>query len=84
MSKKQEVPYCPICNDKCKMYANFAFANKQLITHWVRETMKKIFPHFKAEVVYDVCHNIAKFEKHFDFQPTSYEEGIKETAKYYL
>ena len=26
MSKKQEVPYCPICNDKCKMYANFAFA----------------------------------------------------------
>jgi len=26
--------------------------------------MKKIFPKFKAEVVYDVCHNIAKFEKH--------------------
>ena len=26
----------------------------------------------------------SKFEKHFDFQPTSYEEGIKETAKYYL
>ena len=26
----------------------------------------------------------SKFEKYFDFQPTSYEEGIKETAKYYL
>ena len=25
-----------------------------------------------------------KFEKYFNFQPTSYEEGIKETAKYYL
>jgi nucleoside-diphosphate-sugar epimerase len=25
-----------------------------------------------------------KFEKHFQFTPTSYEEGIKETAKYYL
>lgn len=26
----------------------------------------------------------SKFEKHFSFSPTSYEEGIKETAKYYL
>jgi nucleoside-diphosphate-sugar epimerase len=26
----------------------------------------------------------SKFEKHFSFTPTSYEEGIKETAKYYL
>ena len=42
--------------------ANFAFANKQLITHWVRDTMKRIFPKFQADVVYDVCHNIAKFE----------------------
>ena len=44
--------------------ANFAFANKQLITHWVRQTMGHIFPKFKAEVVYDICHNIAKFETH--------------------
>ncbi len=44
--------------------ANFAFANKQLITHWIRENMKHYFPNFKAEVVYDICHNIAKFEKH--------------------
>ena len=43
--------------------ANFAFANKQLITHWVREDLKHYFPNLKAEVVYDVCHNIAKFEK---------------------
>jgi len=44
--------------------ANFAFANKQLITHWVREEMKYIFPKFEADVVYDICHNIAKFEDH--------------------
>jgi len=44
--------------------ANFAFANKQLITHWVREAIKEIFPKSKIEVLYDVCHNIAKFEKH--------------------
>ena len=44
--------------------ANFAFANKQLITHWIREEMKYIFPKIKIDVVYDICHNIAKFEEH--------------------
>ncbi|MEM3113250.1 MAG: RtcB family protein [Candidatus Pacearchaeota archaeon] len=44
--------------------ANFAFCNKQILTHLVRETLKKFFHDFKAEVVYDVCHNIAKFEEH--------------------
>ncbi len=43
--------------------ANFAFANKQLLTHQIREELKTIFPNFKAELVYDICHNIAKFEK---------------------
>jgi len=43
---------------------NFAFANKQLITHWVREEMKYIFPNVKIDTIYDVCHNIAKFEEH--------------------
>jgi len=61
----------PIKSDLGKEYlgamaaaANFAFANKQLITHWVREEMKYIFPKFSADVVYDICHNIAKFEEH--------------------
>jgi tRNA-splicing ligase RtcB (3'-phosphate/5'-hydroxy nucleic acid ligase) len=46
--------------------ANFAFANKQLITHWIREEINSLFPEkkIKIEVIYDVCHNIAKFEKH--------------------
>ncbi|MBS3092220.1 RtcB family protein [Candidatus Pacearchaeota archaeon] len=44
--------------------ANFAFCNKQVLTHLTREAMKKFLPDFKAEVVYDVCHNIAKFEEH--------------------
>ena len=43
--------------------ANFAFANKQIITYFIRENMKYYFPNFKAKVVYDICHNIAKFEK---------------------
>lgn len=44
--------------------ANFAFANKQLITHWTREEMKKFFPDIKIDVIYDICHNIAKMEEH--------------------
>lgn len=45
--------------------ANFAFANRQLITYWTREVMKRIFPKSKIDLVYDICHNIAKIEKHF-------------------
>jgi len=44
---------------------NFAFANRQVITHRVREVLEKSFgPQAGASVVYDVCHNIAKLEKH--------------------
>jgi len=44
--------------------ANFAFTNKQMITHWVRESFNRIFGDVKIEVVYDIAHNIAKYEKH--------------------
>jgi tRNA-splicing ligase RtcB len=48
--------------------ANFAFANRQMITHWVRETFEqflRISPRdLKLDLIYDVCHNIAKIETH--------------------
>lgn len=44
--------------------ANFAFANRQIITHWVRESFSSIFKNSKVDVLYDVCHNIAKIEEH--------------------
>jgi tRNA-splicing ligase RtcB len=48
--------------------ANYAFANRQMITHWVRETFEHIFRtnanKIGLSLVYDVCHNIAKLEKH--------------------
>jgi tRNA-splicing ligase RtcB len=48
---------------------NFAFANRQLITHDVREAFRAVFNRDDRElglsVVYDVAHNIAKFEEHF-------------------
>ena len=48
--------------------ANFAFANRQMITHWVRETFEQVFKKgpkdLKLDLIYDVCHNIAKIETH--------------------
>jgi tRNA-splicing ligase RtcB len=43
---------------------NFAFANRQVITHRVREVLTKAFGELEVRVVYDVCHNIAKKERH--------------------
>src|SRR5687768_7721566 len=46
--------------------ANFAFANRQVMSHWARESFLHTFHggprDCGLEVVYDVCHNIAKFE----------------------
>ncbi|HVQ00140.1 MAG TPA: RtcB family protein [Candidatus Thermoplasmatota archaeon] len=48
--------------------ANFAWCNRQMIVHWVRESFEKVLNR-RAEdldmgIVYDVCHNIAKLEEH--------------------
>lgn len=44
---------------------NFAFANRQMIAHWVRQVFKDVLGSDKEiDQVYDVCHNVAKFEKH--------------------
>lgn len=44
---------------------NFAFANRQMIAHYVRNVFAKIMGSSKGmEQVYDVCHNVAKFERH--------------------
>jgi tRNA-splicing ligase RtcB (3'-phosphate/5'-hydroxy nucleic acid ligase) len=46
--------------------ANFAFANRQAMTHSVRESFAEALgagsPVASIELVYDVCHNTAKFE----------------------
>ena len=45
--------------------ANFAWANRQGITHFTRDAFKRIFGEKEdLRVVYDVCHNIAKLERH--------------------
>lgn len=45
--------------------ANFAWANRQVITHRVRGALQHVFGDgASARVVYDVAHNIAKLEEH--------------------
>jgi tRNA-splicing ligase RtcB len=48
--------------------ANFAWANRQCIAHGVRKafehTLKRSFERLGLTLVYDVAHNIAKFETH--------------------
>lgn len=65
----------PVRSDEGRRYlgamaaaANYAFANRQMITHWVRESMEEVFAlgagKLGLSVLYDVSHNIAKLEKH--------------------
>jgi tRNA-splicing ligase RtcB len=48
--------------------SNFARANRQVITHLVRQAFGRVFrrpeEELGLELVYDVCHNIAKVERH--------------------
>jgi tRNA-splicing ligase RtcB len=44
---------------------NFAFANRQMIAHWVRQVFHRVLGGARGmDQVYDVCHNVAKFERH--------------------
>jgi len=44
---------------------NYAFANRQMIAHWVRQVFAKVLGGSSGmRQVYDVCHNVAKVEKH--------------------
>jgi tRNA-splicing ligase RtcB len=48
--------------------ANYAWTNRQCITHWARESLIKVLGKSRKELgleqIYDVCHNIAKIEEY--------------------
>ncbi|MBR9677329.1 RtcB family protein [Candidatus Woesearchaeota archaeon] len=69
---EKDLIYAPLKDQLAKDYfaamvasANYAWANRHVIAHRVREAFKEVFGE-KAELttVYDVAHNIAKPEKH--------------------
>lgn len=47
---------------------NYAFANRQAIMHWVRQSFQQVYHEdpekFGLKLIYDVAHNIAKMETH--------------------
>ena len=51
-----------------KAGVNYAFANRQVMTHEIRKTFEEVFRRdwqsFEMSTVYDVCHNICKYEEH--------------------
>ncbi|MBR9702524.1 RtcB family protein, partial [Candidatus Woesearchaeota archaeon] len=66
--------YAPLSSEIAKDYfaamcaaANYAFANRHLLGHFVRESFARVFGReIKEQIktVYDICHNIAKKETH--------------------
>jgi tRNA-splicing ligase RtcB len=51
-----------------KCAVNYAFCNRQVIMHWVREVFEKVLGQdaesLGMELLYDICHNVAKEEVH--------------------
>jgi len=47
---------------------NFAWSNRQMISHWTRKSFERVFKQSESDLgmdlIYDVAHNIAKVEKH--------------------
>jgi len=69
----RQLACAPISSQEGKAYfgamaasANYAWANRQLITHAAREVFRKIFSieYEEMPLVYDVAHNVAKIEEH--------------------
>jgi len=44
--------------------ANYAWANRQMITYYIRKVWQTILGKGELKLLYDVAHNIAKIEKH--------------------
>lgn len=73
--RDRQLVCAPILSSIAKNYlsamaaaANFAFANREVITYQVRKIFERVFKKtaedMEMNLVYDVAHNIAKFENH--------------------
>lgn len=71
----RQLACAPVNSEEGKNYfaamacaANYAWANRQCIIHWAREAIGKVLnvapPRLGMRQIYDVAHNIAKFEEH--------------------
>jgi len=71
----RQLACAPLTSDLARRYlaamacaANYAWANRQILMHWVEETFLKTLSlrpdELGMNLLYDVCHNIAKKELH--------------------
>jgi tRNA-splicing ligase RtcB len=71
----RQLACAPVDSEEAQAYlaamraaANFAFANREVLTHWTRQALARVLDVSVADVgvsvVYDVAHNIAKEETH--------------------
>ncbi len=71
----RELSCAPAGSDEARQYfaamkagANFAWTNRQLIAHWIRESFEMVFGQSAEKMglrqIYDIAHNIAKLEQH--------------------
>ena len=71
----RELVYAPSSTKECENYfqamcaaANYAWTNRQMIMHWIRESMTKTLGMKEDDIglklIYDVAHNIGKIENH--------------------
>jgi len=55
-------------HDAMSTAANYAWINRQMITHWTRQAFQQVYgtepEKLDLHLIYDVAHNIAKLEKH--------------------
>jgi len=71
----RQLACAPVDSDEAQDYfkamsaaANYAWANRQMIVHWVRESFEQVYRRDAEDlglnIIYDVAHNIAKKEVH--------------------
>jgi tRNA-splicing ligase RtcB len=71
----RELVCAPLDSPEGKRYAaamacaaNYAFANRQMLTHHAREAFEQVLagkvPNWDLSLVYDIAHNMGKIEKH--------------------
>ncbi|MGA8147036.1 MAG: RtcB family protein [Gallionellaceae bacterium] len=67
----RELACAPIESDTGRQYLgamraaiNCALANRQILTHLVREVFAELFPQARLPLLYDVSHNTCKLEEH--------------------
>lgn len=55
--------------------ANFAFANREVLTHRARQVFTAMTRDGRLDVVYDVAHNVAKIEEHLGRRVCVHRKG---------